>query len=95
MMSFAFRKMQLILLSDDITTVTFYSKYETDFCITLTLEIPQNTITDFFQNRIKPFFFCNYVGCFEHISRSVLCGIYTAVVDLDGQVSAITGASKI
>lgn len=57
MMSFAFRKMQLILLSDDITTVTFYSKYETDFCITLTLEIPQNTITDFFQNRIMPFFF--------------------------------------
>lgn len=71
MMSFAFGKMQLILLSDDITTVTLYSKYETDFCMTLTLEILQNTTTDFFQSRIK-LIFLNYVGCFEHLSRSVL-----------------------
>lgn len=95
-MSFAFEKMQLILLSDDFTTVTLYPKHETDFCITQVRNTLEYHYRFFFKAGQSCCFFFKYVGCFEHIypDLCLLLGIYIAVVDLDGQISAITGAPK-
>lgn len=50
----------------------------------------------FFQSRIKLLIFLKDMGCFEHMYPDLylLLGIYTASVDLDGQISAITGPPK-
>lgn len=60
------------------------------------LEILWNTSRDFFSRQNKAADFLKDVCCFEHTypDLCLLLGIYTAVLALDRQTTAITGVPK-